>query len=372
LQGAGFSSIIKPISGSFDVISTAIPGSAGLSGYTRNYIGVEKLMIDCSNMTGTTAGQGNAIHWYGARWGFVRDVFFKSCKNWAVLLDGDNTGPGNNFSYNNDIRRCIFDLCNANVQQTNSEANDVTQCQFKWCGGTTAAAQPVFGSTSTTGRHLWAGSGYLYASGNVFGNGGTYASSAIQCDNSGPCRIENNRFDQVRAQAVVLNGGNHIVIGNQFSNPASQGGNPGVQVGSSNNIIEGNKWDTTAGGPNYTYAIAESGGPFTGNVIQGNNIVAGLTGTISQNATSQNHIAKNAGYNPTGKLTAPGIPATTVAQNNYFGVDCMVLVTGGTVSNIAIGGQNTGQTTGWFRVPSGSSITLTYTVVPTSWTWWGD
>lgn len=372
LMGAGWGTVIKPVSGAqFDVFSTPIPASVGLSGYVRNYIGIENLMIDCSNMTGTTAGQGNGIHWYGVRYSYIRDVYVLSCKNWAILLDGDNTGPGNNFGYDNHVMRCVFDLSNAGIYATNCEANDFRDIRFKWAGAACLALQPVFGSTDTNALHLRLGSGYNSVMGCILGKGGAYTTEAIRASNSGPCKIIGNRFDQVRNQAIVLNGGNHIVIGNQLGSPGSANtGVPGIQIGSSNNTIIGNKFDNTAGAIHYTYAIAEAGGPFSGNIIDGNNLLIGSSGYISQNAASNNRVDNNYPYNPV-TLTPPTVPASGTAQTNLFGVHAMVLVTGGTVSQIAIGGTNTGQTSGWFRVPAGQTITLTYTVAPT-WSWFGD
>ncbi len=374
VRGAGWGTIIKPATGAlFDVFSTPIPASAGLSGYVRNYIGIEDLQIDCSNMTGTTAGQGNAVHWYGVRYSRLSRLLIVSCKNWAILLDGDNTGPGNNFGYDNLVRDCIFDLCNANVYQTNCEANDYINNRFKWCGGTTSATQPVFGTVDTVGMHLRLGSGYAYVAGNVFGKGGTYTTPAIRCENSGPCRIIGNRFDQVRNQAVVLNAGNHEFAFNALGSPGSAiSGVPGIQLGSSKNRVVGNSFDTTAGGSNFTYAVAESGGPFTDNIIADNELLAGTAGVISLNATSTAKVHHNGGYNPVGHaVTQPAVPASTVAATNNSGVDCMVFVAGGTVTAIAISGSATGLTSGAFRVPAGASIAITYSVAPT-WQWFGD
>lgn len=309
LAGAGWSSVIKPGSGAqFDVISTPIPASAGLSGYTVNYIGIQELAIDCSNMTGTTAGQGNAIHTYGSRYGFISKVLITSSKNWAILLDGDNTGPGQNFGYDNSISECVFDLCNANCWQTNCEANRFTQNQFKWCGGTTAAAQPVFGTTTTTGYHLRLGSGYAYVAGNVIGKGGSYTTPAILTENSGPCRIIGNRFDQVRNQAVTLNGGNHIFAFNQLGTPSEIGTTNAIQIGSNRNTIIGNEFDNTAGAYHHTYAVAESGGPFTDNVIVGNRLAAGSSGTVLTTAGSTHIQRNNIGYHD----EMPGASISTV------------------------------------------------------------
>lgn len=83
------------------------------------------------------------------------------------------------------------------------------------------------------------------------------------------------------------------------------------------------------------------------------------------------HIVGNSGINPLGPQTAPAVPASGTAFRNPFPVDCMVTVTGGTVTAVAIGGTPTGLTAGTFRVPSTQSITITYTTAP-SWTWFGD
>lgn len=76
-------------------------------------------------------------------------------------------------------------------------------------------------------------------------------------------------------------------------------------------------------------------------------------------------------FNPAGQVTAPTVPASASAYTNILGVDCNVYISGGTVSDIAIGGDSTGLTSGWFPVPAGQTITLTYTGAPT-WTWWGN
>lgn len=63
--------------------------------------------------------------------------------------------------------------------------------------------------------------------------------------------------------------------------------------------------------------------------------------------------------------TAMTLAATGVASLNPNPVPVSVTVTGGTVTQIAINGVNTGQTTGTFTVPVGGSITVTYSVGPT-------
>lgn len=67
--------------------------------------------------------------------------------------------------------------------------------------------------------------------------------------------------------------------------------------------------------------------------------------------------------------SAPSVPASTTAQQNTAWRDAYVIVTGGTVSDITVDGHSTGLTSGMVTVPSGKTITITYSVAPT-WNWW--
>lgn len=69
-----------------------------------------------------------------------------------------------------------------------------------------------------------------------------------------------------------------------------------------------------------------------------------------------------------GAVTAPSLPATTVAFQNPFWRDAAVTITGGTVSVVSVDGQSLGVTSGTVFVPSGKNIAITYTVAPT-WKW---
>jgi hypothetical protein len=390
LRGSGWDTVIKPAAGSnFDVIATPVPGTAGTSGFIRNYIGVENLVIDQSNMNGngTTTGQGNGIHWYGTRYSRIDNVFVNKSPNWAVLIDGDNTAPGFNFGYDNLVTRCVFDICNAGCYMIGSEACDFVENRFKWAGTATNAQQPANtanGGQDTNALHLRLGGGMAYVAGNIFGKGGTYTTEAIRCSNSAPYRIIGNRFDGVRNAAIKMNAGNAMFAYNQLSSPNQVGLGFGVQIGSSNNAVIGNTFDTVAGAIAYSYAIGEAGGPFTGNRISGNYLLAGTSGTISQNAGSANQIDHNPGYNPVGKIgSPPAVPASGSAATNTTGVDCFVFVTCGagvSVSAISVGGQaypnpgtvSASATSTAIRVPAGQTITLTYAGGTPTWTWFGD
>lgn len=359
--------IIKPVTGAnFDVIATAIPASSGLAGYIRNHIGVEHFKLECSQMSGTTNGAGNGIHYYGARYSYIRDCWINACPNWGILLDGDST----NFSYSTDVRANRIINGAAGIMVTFSEESFITSNNILQANLTTAAQQPVFGTQSNTGYLMRCVAGYTGIIGNVFGSSGTHTTAALQVENSGPTRIEGNRFDQARFQAIRTTGPNSVIIGNQIGNPSSVGTVEGIRLGSDNNTVVGNKFDLTNGAAHFTYAIAESGGPYTNNIISSNGTVAGTSGVINLNASSTAKVFGNTNYNPVGPKS-PAVPATTVAYTNNFGSDAAVFITGGTVTAIAIGGTATGLTSGSFRVPSGQTITLTYSVAPT-WAWFLD
>lgn len=69
-----------------------------------------------------------------------------------------------------------------------------------------------------------------------------------------------------------------------------------------------------------------------------------------------------------GPVTAPTLPASGTALTNPFWRHATVHVSGGTVTQVSVDGVNQLSTSGAFDVPSGHSITLTYSVAP-SWAW---
>lgn len=70
-----------------------------------------------------------------------------------------------------------------------------------------------------------------------------------------------------------------------------------------------------------------------------------------------------------GAVTAPAVPASTVAYQNTFWRDAAVTITGGTVTAITVDGVVTGLTSGTVIVPSGKTISWTGAAAPT-WKWW--
>lgn len=73
-------------------------------------------------------------------------------------------------------------------------------------------------------------------------------------------------------------------------------------------------------------------------------------------------------YQGPGHVASPAVPASTTALVNPLWRDAAVTVSGGTVTVIAVDGTATGITSGTVIVPSGKTITLTYSAAP-SWNW---
>jgi hypothetical protein len=71
---------------------------------------------------------------------------------------------------------------------------------------------------------------------------------------------------------------------------------------------------------------------------------------------------------PAQPLVAPAVPATTVQQVNNTGLPVAVTVTGGTVTVIAVSGVTSGLTAGTVIIPAGGNIAITFSAAPT-WTW---
>ena len=65
----------------------------------------------------------------------------------------------------------------------------------------------------------------------------------------------------------------------------------------------------------------------------------------------------------------PAIPASTVAVTNDSNYLMWVEIVGGSVTVVAVDGVTTGRVVGAFFLRPGSSIAITYSVVPTSWKW---
>lgn len=89
-------------------------------------------------------------------------------------------------------------------------------------------------------------------------------------------------------------------------------------------------------------------------------LTAGLrTDTTATNGTS---LDGGAGFSP------PSVPASTVTATNTSPLPAVVVISGGTLTFVFVNGVQAGTTAGTYIVPSGQTISITYSVAPT-WTW---
>lgn len=183
-------------------------------------------------------------------------------------------------------------------------------------------------------------------------NNGTYginvsgSSDAIQINN---CRFSANGSNTAGSRYDInwSATGNGVVDGCNFSTPQ------GTTAGKVNNVI-----NSTAG------SLVVQGNTFEGTGFTTANIFAGFPATVLDNGGYNNKL---------GSVSPPAIGASPATINSYS-YPVIAYIKGGTVSAIAINGVATGLTlaTGGFVsviIPPGSTITLTYTAVPT-WTWY--
>lgn len=139
------------------------------------------------------------------------------------------------------------------------------------------------------------------------------------------------------------------------------------------------KLGAAAGGSGYSEA---ANAPAAANVSAANQPSAGFRYSPSTGMYDAVGANVNPGYsgNPAlmtpGTVTPPAIPATTVAQASPYGVPVTVALSGGTVTIVATApaGSSTFTTVATsspctVTIPPGGSIKLTYSVIPTSWSW---
>jgi hypothetical protein len=74
------------------------------------------------------------------------------------------------------------------------------------------------------------------------------------------------------------------------------------------------------------------------------------------------------GFDSGAGVAAPSVPASLTPVTNTSPMPVTVVITGGTMTNVSIGGVTVGSGAGTYTLPAGAAITLTYTVAPT-WTW---
>lgn len=112
-------------------------------------------------------------------------------------------------------------------------------------------------------------------------------------------------------------------------------------------------------------AVATPAFPATGVSVPngtGQKVAATFTGGTTQCVASSPPVVP--------PVTTPAIPASTVTATNNNPYPVLVAITGGTTTVIAVNSVTVATTTpANVVVPAGGTIAITYSVVPTGWTW---
>ena len=314
----------------------------GGNGVFRYGIRIAHIFLNGNNIAGI-----NGLELDSTYQALIDHVRIRYCKGISVNLSGNSGARG---AYTHLIGCHITDGSAGIGIQTQYHENVVM------LGGILAHFQ------STGGIGFKSQDGVNQVIGTVFDNCDTgmwvYFASAN--------RLISCEFTNGLTNFVNLNGATDTIIDSCYFNSfLGTGSKNMIAVDNANNIVHN---CVAASGTGWTNFIHESGGSCLGNIYESNNI-GSLPIVLATGSTGV--VRNNQGYNPRGNIAAPVIPASGTAQTNSFGSDAMVFITGGTVTAIAIGGTNTGLTTGAFRVPANQTITITYSVAPT-WSWFLD
>lgn len=311
---------------------------------------------------------GHIVNAKGAVWCLFDHVWFRTPWGSGLYLHDDNLGG---YGHHNMIDHCFFDNGSTSnggdgrgVYITGSDENMVTNSTFQECGRAAAPEPNAYFETA----------GLNSVVNCKFVGGAT----GIKLQGSRSL-ISLNHFDGCKNHNVRLNGSGNIIETNWFYN---------IGAGSASNTIDGIWVDNIAdtrivnngfmayNGTNGSHAFVNLiPGPPTNTYIAGNNmsnVGGGTLGTsrIAYGGTGHD-IRSNLGYNPVGPVSAPTMPASTVAYTNNLGSDATVFVaaSGATITAITIGGTATGITSGSVRVPARQTIALTYSGGTPTWTW---
>ncbi|MFM0044141.1 hypothetical protein [Paraburkholderia sediminicola] len=160
-----------------------------------------------------------------------------------------------------------------------------------------------------------------------------------------------NATDIGVADSLFANNGSHgIVVANGSTSVTLSGDRSGAYGG-------------VAGNGGYGVFVGSS---VTNLNILGNQLVGNTSGSISDNtAGTTKTIKANTGYNPR-PSTSITVTASPFTYTNNTGDTINVFVTGGTVTNVALGGNTVAALTNTvIPVPQGASVVVTYSAAPT-------
>jgi hypothetical protein len=178
---------------------------------------------------------------------------------------------------------------------------------------------------------------------------------------------------------MQIGGTRHIISNNRVFDNGTSGIDPkGIRLVSATNcIIEGNIC-SAIGNAHQQYGIAEEGtsdnNTIVNNDLRNNATAAVLTPNLNGNSIYRG----NRGYNPSGAVSTPGFPATTVAVTNATGSDVVAYITNGagalTIQVDAVTALMVipANSVGTVRIPARSTFTPTYGSGAPTWKWYGE
>lgn len=201
----------------------------------------------------------------------------------------------------------------------------------------------------------------------------TWGDAIYLDDNIQFATIVGNKMVDCANHAVYgdTNNDHSIVVGNNIINCDSSDGN--VRFNNGDDIIICN--NRFRDGPNRPIQLGTSGTNF---VIIGNDFT-GMSNTSPSLLGTGHRVENNIGYNPVGTVSTP-FPATAGVVSNVAAAQSVptsntvytiawspktIIISGGTVSSIAINGVTTGLTAGVFKLHVGETINVTHSSNPT-------
>ena len=386
---------------------------------TADYCTIEDIKIQFTNTTTATNSAANGIQITGAQGCRIENVYARYINGWVVQSTGGSSTPnynthliniqgyqclqgfhlkgvsGSGFGglhfmdrcYSNQMRgghgfliEDFLDLVATNIFSEPESGSSGNPIQI--VGNCNAIYFTNFDVGLYPGPQVDS-SIYILADGNGspshigFSNGITQGgnSSGVRIDAGTHILFENTNIYNNATFGVRIVGGSSLKFkGCTFDANGSQTGGNRVdfQSASTSDVtLEGCTFATNngVGAQQTNKAINDSG--FAVQLSNCSFIGTGYVGNAGNIFNGYpKYIRNNPGLNPIGDLGAPAFGASPYTPPTQS-FDYTAYIAGGTVTSVAIGGKVTGLTSGAFRVASGQTITVTYTVAP-SWTWLGD
>lgn len=368
-----------------------------------DYCGIEHLTIRGANTSTVTSNANvSAVQVIASRWFHFQSMQFSWINGYGPeVLGSASLSPNASFYCTANDLRMDNSLAGAHL---NSVSAGGYGCQARWSNinvGTNIGPTDGFFIedcndvllTNYEGPlHIYGGSAISVASFDCSAISSSAACILIeQSANTGPTRIELAAGETTNGAIGIHVGagvGSVTITGVQFSGYTSYG----LEMDSGTVIVAGCEFNTTAGvgtgaydiysntfhtnnvvsGCVFTSAIGTTSGHVQSpvNIAQrdfttwiGNIFANGSATTTFTGANPPRLAANNQGYNPVGSVTVSvGASPYTIPSKGYA---VEYYITGGTVSQISVGGVNTNLTGGTVRVPPQQSCIITYTSAPT-------